>query len=97
PAFPDVERRAADEVPAVLRLGVGTRVQTRADLELRGVDVAPQTGGALDVHGALPGIECVRRAVVVDARVVEVAAVEAGLPPVEDRLALRVVVDDLRR
>ena len=60
PAFHDVKRCAADDVPTVLRLGVGARIKARADLELRGVDVPPQAGGALDVHGALPGIECVR-------------------------------------
>src|SRR6185503_3643958 len=98
-ALHDVERSSTDDVAAVLRLAVRTWVEAGAELPLTGDgrDVTAETRGALDVHRGLLRVEGVGGAVVVDARVEEVAAIHAGLPPVEDRLALRVVVDDLRR
>src|SRR5207237_10278362 len=92
-----VQRRAADDVPAGRGLAIRARVDPGADLELRVVDRPPQRGRALDVHRALAGVERVRRAGVVDARVVEVATVDAGLPPVEDGLPFGAVPDDLGR
>src|SRR5207249_5071297 len=93
----DVEGRAADDVAPVLRPAVGPRENPGADLELRRVDVAAQCRAGLEVHRRLAGVERIRRAGVVDTGVVEVPAVDAGLPPVQDGLSGGVVVDDLRR
>src|SRR5205807_4285371 len=93
-ALHDVERRAADDVAAIRGLVVRSGEETRADLEFRGVDVAAERRARLEVHRGLAGLERGGRAGVVDAGVVEVPAVDAGLPPIEDRLTCGVVVDD---
>src|SRR6266550_3129155 len=97
PALHDVERRAADDVSAIGRLGIRAREEARADLELRVVDVVTKLRRAFGVHRHLGRIEGAGRTRVVDTRVVEVAAVDAGLPPIEERLRGSGVVHDLRR
>src|SRR5439155_26246198 len=99
PTLQNVHARAADDVAALLwsadRAGVnaGPHLELAAD----GVEIAAQAAGALGEHRALTRVEGRLGAVVVAAEIAEVAAVYAGLPPVEDRRALVVVENRLRR
>src|SRR5437870_5900956 len=95
-ALHDVERGAADDVAAVLGLVVRTREKAGPHREFRVVDVVTHLRGALDIHRVLARIERVLRTRIVDTGIVEVPAVESGLPPIEDGLARGIVVDDLR-